>query len=332
LRTISIITPCFNEEENVEELYDRIRAVMSGLGTYPYEHIFIDNHSTDRTVDVLKRIAAQDSNVKVIVNSRNFGQVRSPMHALLQTSGDAVIGIVADLQDPPEMIVDFIREWENGYYSVLAIKTESDESSMMFWARKQYYRLLRRVAQVETFENYTGFGLYDRKVIDLVKSFKDPNPYFRGMISEIGLPHKLLEYRQPIRLRGITKNNFYTLFDLAMLGLTNFSKVPLRLATFIGFTSAALALLTAIAYFIYKVLFWNSFSVGIAPLVIGIFFFSSVQLVSMGILGEYVAAIYTQVQARPYAVELERVNFEHGMGLPKSTPYAAPDTRGARDA
>lgn len=321
MRTISIITACYNEEENVEELYDRVRAVMCTLKNYSYEHIFIDNHSSDNTVEVLKKIAASDTNVRVIVNARNFGHIRSPHHAFMQTTGDAVIGIVADLQDPPEMILNFVREWENGCSMVLAVKNTSDESSLMFGIRTSYYRLIRRISQVETFENFTGFGLYDRKVVDIVKSFKDPYPYFRGMIAEIGLPYKLLPYHQPVRKRGFTKNNLYTLYDMAMLGITNLSKVPLRFVTFIGFISAGVSLLTAFAYLVYKLLFWSSFSVGIAPLVIGIFFFSSVQMLSMGILGEYVAAILTQVQGRPYAIELERVNFEHQPGPPKEQAY-----------
>ena len=317
MKTISIITPCFNEEENVEELYSQVRDVMTTVGRYRYEHIFIDNNSSDRTVEVLRRIAAQDSNVKVIVNARNFGHIRSPIHALHQACGDAVIGIVADLQDPPELIAEFVKEWEAGYPMVLAIKYSSGENPVMFWIRKRYYRLVNRLSSLETFENFTGFGLYDRKVVDLVKSFNDPYPYFRGMIAEIGLPHKEIIYHQPARKRGFTKNNFYTLYDMAMLAITNLSKVPLRVVTFTGFVSAALCMFVAVGYLVYKLLYWNNFSVGIAPLVIGIFFFSSVQLISVGLLGEYVGSIHTQVQKRPYAIERERINFEHAPGPPK---------------
>lgn len=316
MKTISIITACYNEEDNVQELYERVRAQIGASGKYKYEHIFIDNHSTDRTVEVLKKIAAQDTNVKIIVNARNFGHIRSPMHALTQARGDAVISIVADLQDPPEMIADFLREWENGYKMVLAIKNTSEERPLMFSIRKCYYRLVQNISSVETFENYTGFGLYDRQVIEIVKSFKDPYPYFRGMIAEIGLPHKLIYFKQPQRKHGVTKNNFYTLYDMAMLGITNLSRVPLRIATFLGFLSAAICLLVALFYFIYKLLFWYSFSIGTAPMVIGIFLFCSVQLIALGILGEYVGAIYTFIQARPYAIELERVNFEHEPKIP----------------
>ncbi len=240
MKTISITTPCYNEEANVEELYRRVRAVMASLGRYKYEHIFIDNASQDRTVEVLKGLAAADPNVKVIVNSRNFGHVRSPIHAFFQAQGDAVIGIVADLQDPPEMIADLIQGWEEGYSMVLCIKRTSEEHSLMFWLRKRYYALVNRLSAIETFQNFTGFGLYERRVVDLVKSFHDPYPYFRGMIAEIGLPHKEIYYDQPGRKRGITKNNFYTLYDYGMLGIINHSKVPLRLMTFTGFGGAIL--------------------------------------------------------------------------------------------
>jgi len=323
MKTISILTPCFNEEANVEELYNRVRAVMAGLGRYDYEHIFIDNASSDGTVAVLKRLAASDRNVKIIVNARNFGHIRSPMHALHQTRGDAVIGIVADLQDPPEMIADMVREWENGYSMVLGIKRSSAENPLMFRIRKRYYRLVNRLSSIETFENFTGFGLFDRRVVDLVKSFADPYPYFRGMIAEIGLPHTKLYYDQPARKRGITKNNFYTLYDIGMLGIINHSKVPLRLMVFAGLVGALLSFLVGFGYFIYKLAFWKNFSVGIAPLVIGIFFLGSIQLLFLGILGEYVGAIHTQVQKRPFAVEKERVNFEYEPGPPLGVARAA---------
>ncbi len=318
MKTISVVTACFNEEANVEELYQRVRDVVASLGRYRYEHIFIDNASTDGTVPILKRIAAQDSNVRLIVNARNVGHIRSPMHAFRQATGDCVVTIVADLQDPPEMIADFIREWENGYSMVVAVKRTSEENPLMFWIRKRYYRMVRQLSSIETFENFTGFGLYDRQVADQVNLMDDPYPYFRGMIAEIGLPCKKLPYDQPARKRGITKNNFYSLFDIGMLGIVNYSRVPLRLATFAGFAGAVLSFLTGLAYFIYKLLFWNRFSVGVAPLVIGIFLLASIQLVFMGVLGEYVGAILTQVQHRPLVVERERVNFQFEPGLPKS--------------
>jgi glycosyltransferase involved in cell wall biosynthesis len=316
MKIISIFTPCYNEEANVEELYSRVCRAVASAGRYRYEHIFIDNGSRDRTVEVLKNIAARDQNVKVIVNARNFGHIRSPIHALLQARGDAVIGLVADLQDPPEMIPEMIAKWEEGYSMVLCIKRSSSENRLMFWARKKFYRLVQRLSSIETFENFAGFGLYDRKVVEAVRTFGDPYPYLRGIIAEIGLPHYELEYEQPRRKLGVTKNNFYTLYDLAMLGITNLSKVPLRLVTGLGFLCALLSLFAGLTYLVYKLVFWSNFTVGIAPLVIGLFFLGSVQLLSMGILGEYIGAIHSQVQKRPYVIEKERVNFEYEPGEP----------------
>jgi glycosyltransferase involved in cell wall biosynthesis len=316
LKTISISCACYNEEDNVEALYLRVREIMNGFPQYRYEHVFNDNASTDGTVAILKRIAEKDKNVKIIVNARNFGHIRSPMHALFQARGDVIIVLASDFQDPPDLIPDMIRAWEEGYPMVLCIKESSGEHGLMFWLRKRYYKLVERLSSVETIQNYTGFGLYDRRVVDIVKSFQDPYPYFRGMIAEIGLPSKRLYFHQPARKSGITKNNWYTLYDIAMLGIINLSKIPLRLAVFAGFIGAVVSFLIAMAYLIYKLLFWRSFSVGIAPVVIGIFFLNSIVLVFMGILGEYVGAIHTQVQKRPYAIERERINFEYGPDLP----------------
>jgi len=317
-KIISIMTPCYNEEDNVLNVYNQVREVMAGIGTYEYEHVFIDNSSTDRTVAILKAIAAEDRNVKIIVNSRNFGHIRSPIHGLFQCRGDAIISIVADLQDPPPMIVDMIREWENGAYCVLGIKRTSEENSLMFWMRKQYYKLVERLSSIETIQNYTGFGLYDRKVVDLVRSFEDPYPYFRGMIAEIGLPTVKLLYDQPVRKFGITKNNWYTLYDIGMLGIISNSKIPLRLAALVGFVGASISFFVAVAYLILKLVFWSTFTFGLAPMLIGVFFISSLQLVFLGLMGEYIGSIYTQIQKRPYAVELERMNFEYPPSFPKT--------------
>jgi glycosyltransferase involved in cell wall biosynthesis len=318
MKSVTILTPCYNEEANVELLYERVRKIMADVGRYNYEHLFIDNASTDSTVAILRRLAAADPNVKVIVNTRNFGQVGSPMYALSQARGDAVIGLVADFQDPPELIPDLLAGWEEGYSMVLCVKRSSAENPLMFAARRAYYRLIDRLASLETFENYTGFGLYNRNLVDMVLALGDPQPYFRGMIAEIGLPHKIIHYDQPVRLRGKTKNNFFTLFDLAMLGLINHSKAPLRLMTFAGFVGATISFLVGIAFLIYKLLFWSRFQVGVAPLVIGLFFGFSLQLLFMGLLGEYVGAIHTQLQKRPWAIERERINFEHDLGPPRS--------------
>jgi len=314
-KTISILTPCYNEEENVVELYDRVRAVMVGLG-YPYEHLFIDNASTDNTFGLLQAIAARDHNVKIIRNARNFGHIRSPHHALLQLTGDCVIGLVCDLQDPPEMIPEFVKKWEEGYPVVVAIKTSSSENSLMYWARTKYYEMVRRFSGIDTLENFTGFGLYDRKVVEVLRGFADPYPYFRGMIAEIGFKHAEIPFHQPVRARGITKNNFYTLYDMAMLGITSLSKVPLRLVTFSGFVGAAISVIMGFAYLLYKLIFWQRFTLGIAPLVIGGFFLGCVQLISLGIIGEYVGQVHTIVQNRPLVIEDQRVNFEYGPGAP----------------
>jgi len=301
----------------VREVYNRVRAVMIGLGKYRYEHLFIDNASTDRTLELLKEIAREDSNVKVIANSRNFGHIRSPQHGFRQLTGDAVIGLVADLQDPPELIPEMVSYWEQGYKVVLCIKKTSDENKIMFWVRTKYYQLVNRMSNIETYENFTGFGLYDKHVVEVIKTFNDPYPYFRGMIAEIGLPRKEILFNQPRRLKGITKNNFYTLYDMAMLGITNLSKVPLRIVTFTGLASGIVCIMAAFFGLAYKLLFWDRFSVGTAPLLVGLFFFASVQLFCLGIIGEYIGAIHTFVQNRPLVVEKERINFEYPPGPPK---------------
>jgi polyisoprenyl-phosphate glycosyltransferase len=307
-KMISIITPCFNEEDNVDELYERIRQVMLA-SDYEYEHIFIDNASSDNTADKLRSLAKQDKNVKVILNTRNFGHIRSPVHALFQATGDAVIAMASDLQDPPEQIPEFLKKWEMGYPVVVGVKEKTEASALFHILRTTYYRFLRILSDVDLIENFTGFGLYDRKVIDVIKEIDDPYPYFRGLISDLGFETAKIAFTQQRRKRGISKNNFYTLYDLAMLGLTNFTKVPLRLATMFGFLSAALSFLIGLAYLIYKLIYWYQFQLGSAPLVIGLFFLGSVQLLFLGIVGEYIGAIFTQVMKRPLVIEKERINF-----------------------
>jgi glycosyltransferase involved in cell wall biosynthesis len=310
MKLISVVSPCYNEEGNVEILTDRVREIFAGLPQYRYEHILIDNHSTDRTVEILRGIAAKDSKVKVIVNARNFGHIRSPHHAILEATGDAVVVLLSDLQDPPEMILSFVREWEAGYPIVVAIKSTSDENGLMYRIRSVYYKTVARLTDVKVLEHFTGFGLYDRRIIDILKrDFDDPYPYFRGQIAEIGLPYKALHYNQKRRARGITKNNFYTLYDIAMLGITNLSKVPLRLVVFGGFVCAGLSLFAGFAYLLAKLLFWNRFELGLAPTMIGLFFLGSVQLIALGIIGEYIGSIHTIVQNRPLVTEKERINF-----------------------
>jgi glycosyltransferase involved in cell wall biosynthesis len=311
LKLISIVSPCYNEQDNVEQLYLRTRQTMALFPQYRYEHIFIDNASTDKTVEVLRSLAATDTNVKVIVNARNFGHLRSPQHALLSAEGDAVAILLSDLQDPPELIGEMVKLWEQGTPVIVGIKQTSDENWLMYKVRTLYYRTVARLTSIKVFEHYTGFGLYDRRVIDILRtSFRDPYPYFRGMIAEIGLPYKVVTYSQKRRERGITKNNFYTLYDLAMLGVTNLSKVPLRLVTFFGFIFALISVVVGFGYLLAKLLFWNSFDIGIAPVLVGLFFFGSVQLIALGVIGEYVGSIHTMVQNRPLVIEKERINFE----------------------
>ncbi|HVM63104.1 MAG TPA: glycosyltransferase family 2 protein [Verrucomicrobiae bacterium] len=307
-KLISVVTPCYNEEENVRALSEAVRDVFAQLPDYDYEHIFIDNASKDKTVAILKEIAAKDPHVGIIVNARNFGHIRSPFYGLLQSRGEAAILLVADFQDPLDLMPEFIRRWEQGYKVVVGIKKGSEEAKPLFWLRQFYYRTVARLAEVELIKDFTGYGLYDRTVLEILRSVSDPYPYFRGLICDIGFEKSYVEYVQPLRKGGITKNNFYTLYDMAMLGMTNHSKVPLRLATMSGFVMSIFSMLCGAIYLAYKLLFWNSFSVGIAPLVIGLSFFASVQLFFLGIVGEYVGAIHTQILRRPLVIEKERVN------------------------
>ena len=310
MKTISLVSGTYNEVENVEELLRGVWAAVEPLrGKYEFEYVLIDNDSTDGTQDLLRKLAAADKRIKVILNMRNFGHLRSPLHALFQTRGDAIIALASDLQDPPELIPKFIEEWEQGFRLALGVKNESEESPLFFLVRKAYYELVSSLSNVKLLKNVTGFGLYDRQVIDLLKNLDDPYPYVRGIICDFGFPVAQIPFVQPSRKRGFTKNNFYLLYDLAMLGVTSFSKVPLRLATMAGFAASFFSFLAGLAYLIYKLLFWQSFSLGVAPMVIGVFFLGSVQLFFIGILGEYIGAIHTRVHKRPLVVEKERINF-----------------------
>jgi glycosyltransferase involved in cell wall biosynthesis len=286
-----------------------VRRQFDALPDYAYEHIFIDNASTDHTVAILRQLAEADKNVKLILNIRNFGHIRSPYYGLLQATGDAAILMVADLQDPPSLIPTLIEKWEEGHRIVVAVKNKSKENPLMFALRKMYYSLIAKSSAVNHISNFTGFGLYDQSFLETLRDIDDPYPYFRGMVAELGSDMCTVTYMQPARQRGKTKNNFYTLYDMGMLGFVNLSKLPLRLASFIGFVVAIISLLVGLAYLIYKLVYWDSFSVGMAPLIIGLFFFSAVQLLFIGIIGEYIGAIYTQVHKRPLVVERERVNF-----------------------
>jgi glycosyltransferase involved in cell wall biosynthesis len=310
MKRISVLTPCYNEAENVEDVHAQIVQVMSELPGYEFEHIYIDNASTDGTVPILRRLAAADPRVKVILNARNFGHIRSPFYGILQSHGDAVICMSSDLQDPPILIKEFVRNWEEGYKAVLGVKTRSKETRLLFLLRRLYYRLLRKLSEVPLVENFTGFALYDQQVVQVLRKIDDPYPYIRGLIAEVGFETAKVEFVQPRRKRGITKNNLYTLYDMAMVGFTSNTKIPLRLATILGFITAGISLLVGLFYLVYKLIYWNSFSTGLAPLLVGLFFVGGIQLFFLGIVGEYIGAIYTQVRHRPLVIEKERINFD----------------------
>jgi len=307
---LSIVTPCYNEEDNVDELYKQINAAIEGLAKYEFELIFIDNHSQDGTLAKLKKLAANNSMVKIIVNTRNFGHIRSPYYGILQSSGAATIYLASDLQDPPELIPEFIRYWEEGYKLVMATKPVSKGVAWIHTLRKAYYAFLDGISDITLVADATGFGLYDREVLDHLRQIDDPYPFLRGLICELGYEIKTIPFAQPRRLRGISKNNFYTLYDIAMLGIVSHSKVPIRIAAFAGFAVGALSVLVAIVYLVLKLMFWESLPVGIAPVVIGLFFLFGIQLMFIGILGEYIGSIHSYLQRRPVVVEKERINFD----------------------
>lgn len=310
-KCISVVANCYNEAENLQELYNRLIVTLKQFPEYDYEIIIADNFSTDGSRDILRQIASQDKKFKVILNSNNFGQIRSPYNAFLQASGDAVVMMCSDLQEPPEIITDLIKKWKSGYQVVVAVKAQSKENMLMSLVRKFYYWLQAKFSDTNhIIQNFTGFGLYDRKFMDALKKYHDPYPYFRGLVSEIGFKRTSVEYVQDKRKHGVTKNNLLTLYDLAMIGFINHSKLPLRLATFSGFCLAGISLLLAFGYLVYKLLYWETFSLGLAPLVIGLFFFFAIQLIFIGIIGEYVGAILTQVKNYPLAIEDEKINFD----------------------
>jgi glycosyltransferase involved in cell wall biosynthesis len=309
MKKISIMTPCYNEELNIENIYNEVKFQMSKFPEYNYEHIFIDNCSTDNTSIILKNFAIKDKNLKIIINSKNFGHIKSPYHAFLQCHGDAVIAIVSDLQEPPELIPEFIRKWKEGYKIIIAIKTKSNENKLMYFLRGVYYNLIQKISESNQIKNFTGFGMYDKSFLDELRKLDEPYPYFRGLVTELGFDIIEISYTQLARKHGKTSNNFYTLYDNAMLGFVSYSKLPLRLASFIGFFVSFLSFIVAIVYLFFKLLNWSAFQLGLAPLVIGIFFLGGIQLFFLGVIGEYISAIFTQVKKRPLVIEKERINF-----------------------
>ena len=309
MKKISILTPTYNESENIKELCQSIQKVMSNLD-YDYEHIVIDNASSDGTIDILKELCRNNKKLKVILNNKNYGHLNSPFYGILQTSGDATIYINSDFQDPPELIPEYIKLWEQGNKIVLGQKNRSDENFVIKNFRSIYYKILSKISYSDLTLNTTGSGLFDCSVVENLKKIDDPIPYLRGLISEIAGNIKLLKFDQPKRKRGNSKNNFFTLFDLAMLGIVKHSKFPLRLMVLTGFIISLIAILVSIIFLFYKLLFWNSFNLGIAPLVIGLFFFSGFQIFLLGLVGEYISVILSHVRKLPLVIEKERINFE----------------------
>ena len=309
-KLISVVVPTYNEQENVVPLTDTLVKIFTEeLPEYNYEIIFIDNHSKDNTKTLIRQICSENPNVKAIFNARNFGQMRSPVYGFKQAYGDCVVRLNADFQDPPSLIPTFVREWEKGHKIVIGIKEKTEEGFFMAFVRRQYYKFLRKITDIGHIENFTGFGLFDKAFVDVVRNIHDPMPYFRGMVAEFGFEYKTILYQRPNRRAGKSKNHFYTLYDVAMIGITSYSKVMLRLASFLGFIIGGLSFLVALVYFIMKLVHWDWFRSGIAPLVIGVFFLGGVQLFFIGLLGEYVLAINSRVLDRPLVVEEERLNF-----------------------
>lgn len=310
-KKISIMIPCYNEEENARPIYEAVRdELLRSCPNYDYEILFIDNKSQDRTREIIREICKEDPRVKAIFNAKNFGQFNSPYYGILQTSGDCTITMCADFQDPVDLIPRFVEEWEKGYKIVIGRKTESKENPFVYFLRGCYYKLIKKMSSCEQIEQFTGFGLYDSSFVQTMRDLKDPTPFIRGIVAELGPERKEIEYTQPQRRAGKTHNNWYSLYDAAMLSFTSYTKVGLRLATFIGFISAGISFLIGLIYLIAKICFWNSFTMGYAPMMIAVFFMGGIQLGFLGFMGEYIMAMNTRIMNRPLVVEEERLNFD----------------------
>ena len=310
MKHISVMTPCYNEEGNIRNIYNAVKEQFDKMPQYTYEHIFIDNYSTDNSRKILRELAAEDSNVKVILNARNFGPNRSGSYGMLQGTGDALICIVCDLQDPPEMIPTFLQKWEEGYKVVLGQKTKSKENPLMFQVRKLYYKIMEKLSETEHLTNVTGYGLFDKEVLDMIKWMDDPDPYIRGLVTQLGYKWCLVEYTQQERTSGKSSYNFNRYFDFAITGLTHVLKKPLRIVTLVGLIMSAISFVIAFIYLVFKLVHWYEFDMGTAPILIGVFLLGSVQLACLGVIGEYIGAILTKVTKRPMVVEEERINFD----------------------
>lgn len=311
MKKLSILIPCYNEEENVAPISEAvIRIITEELPAYDYELLFIDNDSKDRTREILRGLCAENPKIKAIFNARNFGQFNSPYHGMMQVTGDCVIQMAADFQDPVEMIPKYVHEWEQGYKIVIGIKTSSQESKLMYGLRSLYYKMIKKFSDVEQIEHFTGSGLYDRDFIEVLRNLKDPTPFLRGIVAELGYKRKEIPYEQPRRRAGKTHNNFYSLYDAAMLSVTSYTKVGLRIATFLGAICSGTCFVIALVYLIMKLIWWDRFPAGTAPMLIGLLFLGSVQILFIGLVGEYILSINQRVMNRPLVIEEERINFE----------------------
>ncbi|WP_097003493.1 glycosyltransferase family 2 protein [Lacrimispora amygdalina] len=310
MKTISIVVPCYNEEENVEAMYQAIAGVFAReLKQYRYEIIFIDNDSADRTRELIRSLCAKDTGVKGILNAKNFGQFNSPYYAMLQSEGDCTILMAADFQDPVDMIPRYVKEWEDGYKIVIGIKKSSKESRIMYWLRSCYYKMIKKLSDVEQIEHFTGFGLYDKTFIHVLRQLDDPTPFLRGIVAELGFRRKEIPYEQPKRRAGKTSNDFFKLYDAAMLSITSYTKVGLRVATIFGSICSFASMMVALIYLILKLVYWDRFPAGMAPLLIGMCFLGSVQIFFIGLVGEYILSINARIMKRPLVIEEERINF-----------------------
>jgi glycosyltransferase involved in cell wall biosynthesis len=311
MKKISVILPTYNEEDNVIPLSKEIVNIFNNeLNNYDYEIIFTDNNSIDSTREKIISLCQENKNIKAIFNAKNFGQFRSPFNAMINANGDCVILMVSDFQDPPKIIVDFVREWESGYKIVIGIKNKSKENLIMRFIRTLYYKLMKYISDIEHIEHFTGTGLYDKSFIKTISVLDDPDPYIRGIVSELGYKIKKINYEKQNRKAGKSKNNFFTLYNIAMISITNYSKIVLRLVTMIGFLFSFLSFIFGLIYFIYKIIYWHSFNVGIAPLILGVFFIGSIQLFFLGLIGEYIVNINDRLMKRPLVIEEKRINFD----------------------
>ncbi len=310
-KVISILVPTYNEEENVEPLSEAIIEEMGkNLPQYDYELVFIDNDSNDRTREKIRGLCAENPKIRAIFNAKNFGQFNSPYYGLLQTNGECTILMCADFQDPIYMIPRLVHEWEQGNKIVIGIKSRSKENKIMYFLRSCYYKLIKRMSSVEQIEHFTGFGLYDKEFIDVLRELDDPTPFLRGIVAELGYKRKDIEYQQERRRAGKTHNNWYSLYDAAMLSFTSYTKVGMRIATILGFILSGISILVALVYLVMKLVFWERFVAGMTPILLGIFIFGSIQLFFIGLLGEYIMNISSRVTRRPLVIEEERVNFD----------------------